>query len=108
MTDKPVSQVLSEAAEREAIARIIIGPRQPVPDGTTYTLRELQDLRWQHSTTQERNGALWIADCILKRQAPVKMQHVAYYDEGAFHWMSGIAPRDCELFTAALAKEQGR
>lgn len=26
------------------------------------------------------------------------MQHVAYYDEGEFHWMSGVAPRDCELF----------
>ena len=30
------------------------------------------------------------------------MQHVAYYDEGAFHWMSGIAPRDCELFAARV------
>jgi hypothetical protein len=29
---------------------------------------------------------------------PAKMQHVAYFDEGAFHWMSGIAPRDCELY----------
>ena len=27
-----------------------------------------------------------------------KMQHVAYFDEGAFHWMSGIKPRDCELY----------
>lgn len=26
------------------------------------------------------------------------MQHVAYYDEGEFHWMSGVAPRSCELF----------
>ena len=26
------------------------------------------------------------------------MQHVAYFDEGEFHWMSGIKPRDCELF----------
>ena len=28
------------------------------------------------------------------------LQHVAYYDEGAFHWMSGIAPRNCELYAA--------
>jgi len=27
-----------------------------------------------------------------------KLQHVAYFDEGQFHWMSGIAPRDCELY----------
>lgn len=26
------------------------------------------------------------------------MQHVAYFDEGEFQWMSGIAPRDCELY----------
>lgn len=25
-------------------------------------------------------------------------QHVAYYEEGQFHWVSGIAPRDCELY----------
>tara|TARA_Y100001933_G_scaffold90783_2_gene91768 strand:- start:1003 stop:1350 length:348 start_codon:yes stop_codon:yes gene_type:complete len=25
-------------------------------------------------------------------------RHVAYYDEGQFHWVSGIAPRDCELY----------
>lgn len=30
------------------------------------------------------------------------LQHVAYYDEGQFHWMSGIAPRDCELFAAPV------
>lgn len=26
------------------------------------------------------------------------LQPVAYFDEGQFHWVSGIAPRDCELF----------
>lgn len=25
-------------------------------------------------------------------------RHVAYHDEGQFHWVSGIAPRDCELY----------
>jgi len=35
------------------------------------------------------------------------MQHVAYFDEGEFHWMSGIAPRDCELFAARAALSQG-
>ena len=27
-----------------------------------------------------------------------ELQHVAYYNDGEFYWMSGIAPRDCELF----------
>lgn len=36
----------------------------------------------------------------FRPSAAAKMQHVAYYDEGQFHWMSGIAPRDCELFAA--------
>lgn len=27
-----------------------------------------------------------------------QLQHVAYFDEGEFHWMTGIAPRDCELY----------
>lgn len=26
------------------------------------------------------------------------MQHVAYFDDGKFEWMSGIAPRQCELY----------
>ena len=25
-------------------------------------------------------------------------QHVAYFDEGEFHWMSGHKPRNCELY----------
>lgn len=33
------------------------------------------------------------------QQDPVPAgQHVAYYDDGQFHWMSGIAPRNCELY----------
>lgn len=31
-----------------------------------------------------------------------RMQRVAYFDEGQFHWMSGVAPRDCELFAKAM------
>ncbi|WP_303758386.1 hypothetical protein [Sphingobium yanoikuyae] len=47
------------------------------------------------------------ADAMLaERSKPVTvpaetLQHVAYFDEGQFHWMSGIAPRDCELFAKA-------
>lgn len=35
---------------------------------------------------------------------PRKLQHVAYFDEGAFHWMSGIAPRDCELYAGPVVR----
>ena len=31
-------------------------------------------------------------------QQPVA-QHVAYFDDGQFHWMSGVAPRNCELYS---------
>lgn len=34
----------------------------------------------------------------LAERVKVKPQHVAYYDDGQFHWMSGIAPRNCELY----------
>lgn len=30
-------------------------------------------------------------------------QHVAYFDDGEFHWMSGIAPRNCELYAVHKA-----
>lgn len=35
---------------------------------------------------------------VIRSMCQPKMQSVAYYDEGQFHWMIGIAPRDCELF----------
>ncbi len=33
-----------------------------------------------------------------------KMQHVGYFDEDQFQWMSGIAPRKCELFAEFVKK----
>lgn len=48
-----------------------------------------------------------VADAMLTERAkPVEapaetLQHVAYFDEGEFHWMSGVAPRDCELYAKA-------
>jgi len=53
--------------------------------------------------------ALWATlnvDQLLKiaeraaMQESTQMRHVAYFDEGEFHWLSGHAPRDCELFAA--------
>lgn len=35
------------------------------------------------------------------------MQHVAYFDDGKFHWMSGIAARNCELYTPAVHAGKG-
>ena len=48
-------------------------------------------------------AAYAIANAMLAERAKptasaTDMQHVAYFDEGEFHWMSGIAPRDCELY----------
>jgi hypothetical protein len=52
-----------------------------------------------------------VADAMLaERSKPAKadpepkMQHVAYFDEGQFHWMSGIAPHDCELFAKEVSQ----
>jgi hypothetical protein len=37
-------------------------------------------------------------------------QHVAYFDQGKFQWMSGIAPRNCELYAKQVTArpETGR
>ncbi|HEX7852096.1 MAG TPA: hypothetical protein VF503_00185 [Sphingobium sp.] len=49
-------------------------------------------------------AAYQVADAMLAERAKVAapdvqpMRRVAYFDEGEFHWMSGIAPRDCELY----------
>ncbi len=52
--------------DAEAIARLIVGPREAVPDTSRYTLRELQDILWEAASLQERNYALWIANAILR------------------------------------------
>jgi len=40
---------------------------------------------------------------ILAATSQPKMQHVAYFDEGRFEWMSGIRARDCELYAPVSA-----
>lgn len=61
-----------------------------------------------YSASWAAERAYQIADAMLAERNKAKpekaMQHVAYYDEGQFHWMSGIAPRDCELFAAATGE----
>jgi len=52
----------------------------------------------RHGEVRKLAAAL---EAVLRSPATIRqeaMQHVAYFDEGQFHWMSGIKPRDCELY----------
>lgn len=49
----------------ERVARIIIGPRLPVPDNCQFTLEELRSVRWSQSTKAEQQDALSAARAIL-------------------------------------------
>ena len=53
---------------------------------------EARDALERLSTQQQPDAA----------EAVEQLQHVAYFDEGQFHWMSGIAPRDCELYARPI------
>lgn len=65
-TETPLyTRAAPPAMDREAVARIIIGPRNPVPVSSRLSLRELQDIRWAQVTKQEQREALWIVDAIL-------------------------------------------
>ena len=52
----------------------------------------------------------WMRDAVRAMQAltaalsgaEAKPQHVAYFDDGQFHWMSGIAPRNCEFYASPV------
>lgn len=41
----------------EAVARAIVGPWLPVPDGCQFTLDQLRDVRWRRSSPQEQGMA---------------------------------------------------
>ena len=49
----------------ERVARIIIGPRLPIPDNCQFTLEELRSVRWSQSTKAEQQDALNAARAIL-------------------------------------------
>lgn len=51
---------------KEQIARCIIGPREPVPETSKFTLEQLRDVRWDYATKAERGNALWAAEAILR------------------------------------------
>lgn len=40
----------------------------------------------------------WKAAIAAQQAKPIKLQHLAVCDEGVLRWMSGITPRDCELY----------
>lgn len=68
----PVRQALVHAAlqphalpDREAVAKVVIGPRNPVPTNSVFSLEHLQEHRWISAREHERAEALWIADAIL-------------------------------------------
>lgn len=60
MTNSPTMDEL-----REAMARAIIGPHNPVPENSPYTLEHLREVRWRQSTEAERKRAIWRATAAL-------------------------------------------
>lgn len=58
------------------------------------------DIHPRATNTVDAHETANVRDKPEGQQEPVATgQHVAYFDDGQFHWMSGIAPRNCELFT---------
>lgn len=49
----------------EQVARVIIGPREPVPEGSQYSTETLRVIRWDQAENSLRNDALWAARAIL-------------------------------------------
>ena len=49
----------------EELARAIIGPRKALPEGSAYSLKQLQDIRWGQSGDDLRKDALWAARALL-------------------------------------------
>lgn len=52
-------------ADREQIARCIIGPRLPVPATSRFSLSDLRDVRWEAASPEDRADALSAADAII-------------------------------------------
>ncbi len=42
----------------ERVARAIVGPHRPVPDGSPYTLDQLRAVRWGQANSTEQQNAL--------------------------------------------------
>ncbi|CCD94622.1 hypothetical protein BRAO375_3660016 [Bradyrhizobium sp. ORS 375] len=57
---------MAESEATAAIARCIIGPRLPVPAGSSYTLEALRECCWGMASDSERHDALNAAEAILR------------------------------------------
>lgn len=75
----------------EAVARCIIGPRNPVPETSPFTLAELRQVAWDRASEAERRDALWAAKSILALCPAGVGEAVAFgegrvvVDTGKFH-----------------------
>jgi len=54
----------------EKVARAIIGPHEPVPASSRYTLDELREVRWRQITSDERSMALREAKAAIAAMQP--------------------------------------
>lgn len=62
----------------EKVARAIIGPHEPVPASSRYTLDELREVRWRQITSDERSMALREAKAALAAMQPAPQEPVAW------------------------------
>lgn len=51
---------------KQQIARIIIGPRFPLPNMSREEIEHLRDIKWNAASTFERNDARTNAEAILR------------------------------------------
>lgn len=45
----------------EAVAKAILGPRNPVPTNSVFTLEHLREHIWKNAAEHERRDAMWAA-----------------------------------------------
>lgn len=62
----------------EKVARAIIGPHEPVPASSRYTLDELREVRWRQITSDERSMALREAKAAIAAMQPAPQEPVAW------------------------------
>ena len=60
----------------EKVARAIIGPHEPVPASSRYTLDELREVRWRQITSDERSMALREAKAAIAAMQPAPQEAV--------------------------------
>ena len=60
----------------EKVARAIIGPHEPVPASSRYTLDELREVRWRQITSDERSMALREAKAAIAAMQPAPHEPV--------------------------------